>query len=100
MCDTQEMTTLLQALQNKQPDFFTLELSDVRDWKLDYRNYRYCYFWLPTVAYTLSFGDYGSGLVQPQIWTNLGFRPGTVCKTVGQPTPVTIHVQFSDWLVQ
>lgn len=94
-----EMMTALAALQDKQPDYDLFQLSDTRDWKLDYRGYRYCYLWLPSSALTLSFGDYGSGTVQPLQWVNLGFRPGTVIKTSGQANPVTIHLLFSDWLV-
>ena len=98
----QEILEALQSIQaqlkDRQTDFATIEISDFRDWKLDYRGYRYCYFWLPSAAYTLSFDEYGQGTVQPQVWTNLNMRPGTVIKTVGQTNPVAIQVAWSDWL--
>lgn len=95
LCD--KLDKIYKQLEVKLPDFDTITINDLHDWKLDYRGYRYIYLWIPGAALNLSFGDYGSGIVQPLSWVPLDLRPGTVIKTIGQGTTLTpIHFRFSD----
>jgi hypothetical protein len=53
-----------------------VQLSSTKPYVIDYKERRHVYIWLPSTALALSFEDYGSGTVQPQIWVNLGMPQG------------------------
>src|SRR5690242_14063588 len=78
-------TKLLKIeLQKREPIDQSVFISAQRPWIVDYRNRKHCFLWLPSTALTLSFEDYGSGVVQPQTWVNLGIQPGIRVFAVGQ----------------
>ena len=66
---------------------------------LDYRERKHIYFWLPSTALTLSFGDYGSGLVQAQVWTNIGFPAAVPVLATGQVANTPIFVKCTDEVI-
>lgn len=54
----------------------TVQISATQPWVVDYHERQHVFMWLPGNALTLSFEDYGSGVVNPQNWVNLGVPTG------------------------
>ena len=74
------MEDLLQQIirntQQKPPLDQTYQISAFAAYRVDYRERKHIYLWLPT-AQTLSIEEYGSGLVAAQQWINIGIRAGS-----------------------
>ncbi len=103
MCSDEQHRQTLDALarieratRKRIPDDLSILICDTQPWKLDYRGYRHVFMWLPTIALTMDFGEYGTGPVGMQQWFNLGMRAGYDIKTVGQTAPTKIILRFTD----
>lgn len=103
MCSDEQHKQTLDALarieratKKRTPDDQSIMVSDTQPWKLDYKGYRHVFMWLPAIALTMDFGEYGSGPVGIQQWFNLGMKPGYDVKTIGQATPTKIILRFTD----
>lgn len=67
----------LDTLIRGRPPFYkTVQVSSTTPYVVDYRDRRHVYIWLPSTALTLTFEDYGSGVVQAQVWTPLSMPAG------------------------
>lgn len=91
-----QIKLLKAVLQERAPIDTSIFISATRPWIVDYRNRKHCFLWLPSVALTLSFEDYGSGVVQPQNWVNLGMPTGIRILAPGQLTDTQILLRFTD----
>lgn len=87
-----------KLLQNRDPFDMDIQISDSQGWPLDYHNRKHVFMWCPTTL-TLNLGLYGTGLVQAQVWINLGIRPGIEIFTSGQASPVTVILRFTDEVI-
>lgn len=88
--------TLKVELEKREPIDQTVYISATRWWAVDYRNRKHCFLWIPGNALTLSFEDYGQGVVQPQSWVNLGLPVGIRMFALGAATDTQILLRFTD----
>ena len=106
MCSTDQhneklatLHELIELLKPRPPLDATIPVSAALEWPLDYKERKHVFLWLDTTT-TLSFGDYGSGSVQQQVWTNLGMKPGTVINAPNAgATPVLLNLRFTDEII-
>lgn len=83
-------------LQEREPIDQTVYISSSQPWIVDRRGRKHAFLWIPGTALTLSFEDYGSGVVNAQQWINLGFPVGIRMFAVGQSSPVQVLLRFTD----
>lgn len=70
-----ERLLLSQAYQPPIDDVF--QISSSKPYVLDYQERRHVFLWLPATSLTLSFEDYGTGIVSAQLWVNIGMPTST-----------------------
>ena len=85
-------------LQAREPIDKTVYVSATKPWIFDYRNRKHVFLWLPS-ALTLSFEDYGSGVVNGQQWLNLAMPTGIRVLAPGQSSPAPMMLRFTDEVV-
>lgn len=97
-----EMTRLdaiEKLLTPKRPVDQNIQISSTEFWTVDYRGFKHVFLWLPT-SQTLSFGDYGSGVVPAQVWTNLGLQPGTPMLAPNATSgTILVKLRFTDEVI-
>lgn len=91
---TAKITKIL--LQEREPIDQTVFVSSSQPWTVDRRNRKHVFLWIPGNALTLSFEDYGSGVVNAQQWINVGIPNGIKMLASGQSTAVQILLRFTD----
>ena len=74
-------------------------ISATKAYVLDYKERKHLYMWLPTSSLTLSFEDYGSGVVQAQVWVNIGFPQGLQVLAPNNATNVPIFIRCTDEVI-
>lgn len=95
----QRLADIEKKLETRTPQDATAPISATLAWPLDYKERKHVYIWLNASA-TLSFGDYGSGNVQAQVWTNIGMRPGTpVLAPNAGATPIILQIRCTDEII-
>ena len=91
--------SLKVELQAREPIDQSVYISATRPWIVDYRNRKHVFLWLPSTALTLSFEDYGQGVVQAQSWVNLGLPVGIRVFAPNQSSDTQILLRFTDELI-
>ena len=71
-------------------------VSATKAYVLDYKERSHIFLWLPTSSLTLSFEDYGSGVVQAQVWVNIGFPQGLQVLAPNNATNTPIFIRCTD----
>jgi hypothetical protein len=103
----QEKMTLLREIQTwfrktfeiRPPQDKTVGISASNPYIVDYQGRKHVFIWFPSTATTLSFEDFGTGTVQPQVWTNLGMPEGLRVLAPNNSTPVIMMVRCSDEVI-
>lgn len=83
-------------LQAREPIRQTVFLSATRPWIMEYRNRKHVFLWIPSTTTILSFEDYGTGPVQPQVWTNLAMPAGTRVFAPNNASDTQVMLLFTD----
>lgn len=91
-----EITTLCT---HRPPIDKTFQISSSQPYIVDYQERKHIYIWLPSVSLTLSFDDYGTGMVQAQVWTNIAMPPGVRIFAPNNATTTPIMVRCTDEMV-
>ena len=90
---------ILKLLAPKPPLDQIYYTSASKGFELDYKERKHIYFWLPTSALTLTFEDYGSGVVQAQVWTNIGFPQGINVLAPNNSSQTPVFVRCTDEVI-
>lgn len=87
-------------VQARLPIDFPIQLSATMPWSVDYKNRKHVFLWLPS-SQTLSFEDYGTGVVQAQIWVNLGMPNGlkVYAPSVPSASPIYAMIRCTDEII-
>ncbi len=94
-----KLEEIKHALVKRPPIDETIEISATKPWIIDYHERRHIFIWLPTAQLTLSFEDYGSGIVPLQVWVNVGMPSGIRVTATGQTNNTAIMVRYTDEVV-
>jgi hypothetical protein len=97
MCDETRkiLEDLKELIQGRPPIDDHVAISSVKPWEVDYRERKHIFIWLP-VAQTLSFEEFGTGLVPAQTWINLGMPTGTRVYASGSSSLIDMMIRCTD----
>jgi hypothetical protein len=90
-----QIERLLMSTAYHPPIDDVFQISSTKPYVLDYQERKHVFLWLPSTSLTLSFEDYGTGIVSAQVWVNIGMPVGirifAPLVTLGATTPIYIR---------